>query len=108
MLSMDCPHCMEEMPHLNELVFEPGLPPLVALCLEENEGDMLDFTLATNPQFPMHNLGNQVRLYFNLIGDDTFRLYYIEDGRAVAFWDGRVPETPEIREALAGKNGVSG
>lgn len=109
MLSMSCDHCMEEIPDLNQLTFEPDMPPLVALCLEENEGDMVDFRLATNPQFPMHNLGDQVLLYFNLIGDDTFRLYYVEDGHAAAFWDGAVPPFDELRGAMAegGETGVS-
>lgn len=96
MLSMSCKYCMQEVPALNTLFQSPGLPPMVALCLEENPGDMDEFRAGTNPQFPMHNLGNRPMLYFKFIEKETFRFYFIRNGRPVKFWDARPPDYDEI------------
>ncbi len=100
MLSMSCEECMEEVPKLNAILEYPGLPPLVALCYEENAGEMETFRTGTNPQFPMYNLGNKPLLYFNLIGNDTFRFYFVRNGAPVKFWDGHPPAYEELQGVM--------
>ncbi len=111
LLSMSCEHCMEETPALNELMYMPGAPPLVALCLEESEGDMEMFRGEAGPEFPMYSLGDQVRLYFNLIGDETLGVAYVRDGWQIHFWDGVVPTYEELLAVIedtkeAAQNGL--
>jgi len=102
MLSMDCEHCMEEMPSVNELVLLPGVPRAVALCYVESPGDMEQFRLQTDPQFALHPL-EQPLTYFTLIGDDNLRIYLIRDGRPVQFWDGHAPTYEELMSAVEGQ-----
>lgn len=101
MLSMDCEHCMESVPQINELLYLPGFPPIVALCLEERPGDLEEFRSVTGPRFPMYSIGDQVRLFFNLIGKEPPRISYVRDGHPVAFWDERVPTPDELSAAIA-------
>lgn len=100
LLSMSCEHCLEETPNLNDLMFMPEVPPMVALCLEENEGDMDRFKALAQPLFPLHSLGGQVRLFFNLIGKETLGVCYVRDGHPVHYWDGVVPEYDELMEVI--------
>jgi len=99
-LSMTCEECMGKVPELNKLMSQPDMPPMVALCYEDKEGDLINFQAQTQPLFPLHPLGNQPLLYFNLRGTDPFRLNLVRDGRAVAHWDGKVPAAQEVADAL--------
>lgn len=99
-LSLGCDECAREVPVLNQLLLHPDLPPMIALCLEEEEGGLERFRLETNAQFLMHSLGNRPLLYFSLIGKDSLRLYYVRDGRPLHFWDGHPPEITELLEIL--------
>ena len=103
MLSMDCEHCMEEVPKLNQLMYLADVPQVVALCLVENDGDMETFRALTQPEFPMHPIVDQPLTYFTLIGEDTFRVYYARDGRALKFWDGHPPEHEALLAAMGGE-----
>lgn len=99
-LSMTCEHCMTNVPLLNDLMSQPGMPPMVALCYEDKEGDLINFQVQTQPMFPLHALGNQPLLYFNLRGEEPFRLSLVRDGHALAHWDGKVPPAEEVAGAL--------
>ncbi len=103
MLSMDCEHCMAAVPGLNNLFFNPGLPQLVALCLEEQPGDMVNFRAAVMPQFPMGLVEDDL-LFFNLIGQSPPRIWYVKDGLGLAYWDGEAPDQAEILAAIAGQH----
>ncbi len=103
-LSLTCEECIREVPVLNQLLVHPDLPPMVALCLEEEEGGLERFRLETNPEFPLHSLGNRPLLYFSLIGQDTFRMYYVRDGRPLRFWDGHPPEITELLQIVRQDN----
>lgn len=100
LLSMSCEHCLEETPALNDLMLMPEVPPMIALCLEENKGDMDRFRDLAQPIFPLHSLGGQVRLFFNLIEEDTLGVCYVRDGHQIRYWDGRVPEYDELMEVI--------
>ena len=99
-LSMTCEDCMGKVPLLNDLMAQPGMPPMVALCYEDKAGDLDNFRGQTQPMFPLHALGDQPLLYFNLRGQDPFRITLVRDGRALAHWDGRVPAAQEVSDAL--------
>ncbi len=101
MLSMTCEDCMASVPALNDLFYMPGLPPLVALCYEAHQGAMEAFRNSTNPEFPMHSLGDQVRLFFSLVNQEPPRLNYVRDGERLAFWDETIPSVDQIQAALA-------
>lgn len=101
-LSLTCDECIHEVPVLNQLLIHPDLPPAVALCLEEEEGGLERFKAEVNPEFPLHSLGNRPLLYFSLIGQDTFRMYYVRDGAPVHFWDAHPPEITELLEYVRG------
>lgn len=99
-LSMTCEECMAKVPALNDLSMQPGVPQMVSLCYEEKPGDLERFKSATLPQFAMHPLGDRPLLYFNLRGDDPFRLILLRNGRITAHWDGHVPSYEEVAAAL--------
>jgi len=99
MLSMDCEHCMQEAPALNNLMDVGGVPPVVGLCFEEKQGDMKHFVESTNLQIPLEKIGKLQ--YFMLIGEDTFRVYWVRDGRPAAHWDGKPPTLEQLAGALA-------
>lgn len=98
-LSMDCEHCMQEAPALNDLLDVGGLPPVVGLCFEEKEGDLQHFVESTNLQIPLQKIGKLQ--YFMLIDEDTFRVYLVRDGRPAAHWDGKPPTLEQLADALA-------
>ena len=76
LLSMTCEHCMESVPQLNEFMFDPTLPPLVAICLEPEEGSMEEFKLLTQPQFPMLSLGDKSLNFFPLLETAWILCYF--------------------------------
>ena len=100
MLSMTCEHCMESVTALNEMSQAPGLPSLVALCYEEKAGELEIFREKTEPLFPLYSLGNRVRLFFNLIGNEPPRLIYVKDGRQMLYWDTPLPAPKELLAQL--------
>jgi hypothetical protein len=101
MLDMTCEHCMAAIESINDLTYIPDFPPLIALCLEWNEGDLEEFRQLTQPVFPLYSLGNRMRTFYSLVGDAAPRFYYIRDGREVKHWDATVPDPTEVLEAQA-------
>jgi hypothetical protein len=99
-LSMTCEDCMGKVSLLNDLMSQPGMPPMVALCYEDKPGDLDNFRGQSQPMFPLHALGDQPLLYFNLRGKDPFRLTLVRDGRALIHWDEKVPTVQEVADAL--------
>lgn len=99
-MSASCPECKAKVPELNDLFVNPDLPQMVALCYEEVPGELDEFRALTAPIFPVHSLGDRSLLYFSLIEKEPFRLVLVEDGRAVASWDGFVPDAEIILDAL--------
>ena len=100
MLSMTCEHCMASVPKLNEMTQTEGLPSLVALCYEEKTGELESFRTETDPLFPLHSLGNRVRIFFGLIGNEPPRLIYVKEGKQIQFWDVPFPSPEELRSQL--------
>lgn len=102
MLSMTCEHCMDSIEGLNERFMDANLPPIVALCFEEETGAMDEFKKITEPAFPMYSVGDRIRLFFNLVGEgkEPPRFVLVRDGRAVRDWYEEVPSPEDIMEAL--------
>ena len=103
LLSMTCEHCMETVPQLNDFMFDNTLPPLVAICLEPEAGSMEEFRMFTQPQFPMHSLGDKSLLFFPLLEEASAppRLVYVRDGRSVQSWDEEMPDYETLVGVLA-------
>lgn len=101
-LSSSCPECKDKVPELNELFMNIDMPPMVALCYEENFGELDEFRAETNPIFPLHSIGDRALLYFRLIENEPFRLVLVEDGHVLASWDGFVPDAEIIEECMEG------
>lgn len=99
-LSSSCPECKGKVPDLNELFMNPDMPPMVALCYEEVPGELDEFRTETNPVFPLYSMGDRALLYFNLIENEPFRLVLVKDGKALASWDGYVPDADIILEKI--------
>ncbi len=99
-LSMTCDECKSHVPELNELMSQPDMLPMVALCYEDAPGDLDKFRAETQPLFPLHVLGNQPLLYFNLRGDGHFRMSLVRDGRALKHFDDKVPTAEEVTATL--------
>ncbi len=99
-MSSSCPECKEKVPELNDLFLTPDLPSMVALCYEEQPGELDTFKSLTNPLFPTYSLGDRALLYFRLIDKEPFRLVLVQDGKIAASWDGYVPPLEEIMEYI--------
>lgn len=106
-MSMTCEECMAKVPEINELMFLPGMVPVIALCFEEEPGEMERFRNETQPMFPLHSLIGRPLVYYSLRGEDSFRLSLVRGGRAVAVWDGKLP-TPEELLSLLEKEDAAG
>ena len=100
-LSMTCPHCMASVEHINDLADTPGFLPVVALCYEEKPGTLDDFRMAAGPEFPLYSIGDQVRLFANLVGEgkDPPHFIYVRDGKRVKDWYEDVPSAQEVLDA---------
>lgn len=104
MLSMTCDHCMETVPFLNSLMGESALPPLVALCLEPEEGDMAEFQSFTGPIFPMKSVGNNMMEWSRICEGLPPRLCIVRDGVVTASWNYDMPDYATILETLGSAN----
>jgi len=103
LLSMTCPHCMDSVPGLNELLYTPDVPPVVALCYEEKPGALDEFRDSTGAEFPMYSLGNsRVLTFFTLLGDgkEPPRIVYVRDGSALVDWFETAPTPDEVLDAI--------
>lgn len=100
MLSMSCEHCIAESPKLNDFMLLPEMPPVVALCLEETPGEMEEYKLQVQPAFPMYSIGDRVRLFFNLIGQEPPRFTLVRDGFPIQSWDETLPPYEELIAAM--------
>jgi hypothetical protein len=103
-MSMTCEECMAKVPEINELMLLPGIPPVIALCYEEEPGEMERFRNDTQPLFPLHSLIGRPLVYYSLRGEDSFRLSLVRGGTAVGVWDGKLPSPEELMALLEKKD----
>jgi len=99
-MSATCPECMENIPAINEISVQPGVPKVVGLCYEEAPGKLDEFREATAPEFPLFSLGDDLIKFFNLIGTTPPRFALVRDGIQIHYWDNEAPPASEVIEAL--------
>lgn len=99
---------MAKVPEINELMFLPGMPPVIALCFEEESGEMERFRNDTQPMFPLYSLIGRPLVYFSLRGEDSFRISLVRGGKAVAVWDGKLPSPEELLSLLKKEDAAGG
>ena len=102
LLSMTCPHCMDTVPEINAYTYETALPPVVAICLEPEEGSLEEFQGMTGPEFPMHSVGNDMLAWAKLCSGVPPQLCLVRDGVAVKTWSDVMPGKEELLEAVNG------
>lgn len=105
-MSTSCPECKEKVPELNELFLVPELPPMIAICYEDTEGDLETFKALTGPIFPTYSIGDRALLYFRLIDKDPFRFVLVRNGIPLGVWDGYVPLPDEIMLVMSSADEV--
>ncbi|HOZ46904.1 MAG TPA: MauE/DoxX family redox-associated membrane protein [Candidatus Hydrogenedentes bacterium] len=96
-----CEHCMATVEPVNQFAALEGFPRVVAICYEDEPGTLDEFRQLTQPVFPLLSLGDQVRLFFSLVGDVPPRFAFVKDGRQLAFWDEEPPTADEVFRARA-------
>jgi len=101
LLSMTCEHCMASVPEINAYTYEGSLPPVVALCLEPEEGSLKDFQAMTGPEFPMHSVGNNMLAWAKLCSGPPPQLCYVRDGVALKVWKDVMPSLEELAAGIA-------
>jgi hypothetical protein len=100
MMSMTCEHCMASVEAINDLTIEAGTPRIVALCYEENEGELETFCETTGAVFPLYSLEDRVRTFFDLAPIPP-RFYLVRDGVVLRYWDEEPPAAAEILNLMA-------
>lgn len=108
LLSMTCEHCMASVPQINAYMAESALPRVVALCLEPEEGSMLEFQSIAAPEFPMHSVGNDMLEWARICEGAPPRLCYVRSGAVLASWNLDLPDyqtlIASIEQARADNN----
>ena len=89
-----CDHCQETIPELNILAETPGLPPVVALCVN-GESDRLEFADEFQPAFPLGQIEEDV--FWRLLGDgDMPRTILTHRGTVKQIWDLNPPSVDAV------------
>ena len=105
-MGTDCDHCQEAVPELNMLLDVPDLPPLVAVCTN-NETERTSFSEAFQPLFPVGQISEND--FWRLLGDgDMPRVMLVRDGRIVRVWDQTVPDEDILRKSLSVSDPTTG
>lgn len=98
LIDTECSHCQEAVPELNALAEASDLPPVVALCKNE-EWRRLLFIDEFQPAFPLGQISQKE--FMRLLADgDTPRLMLVRDGRVDRVWDRTVPSPETIRKLI--------
>lgn len=98
LLDTECSHCQAAVPQLNALTQDPALPPMVALCKNEEWRRVL-FANTYKPAFPLGQIGEKEFLKL-LAAGETPRLMLVRDQQVLKIWDKEVPPAGEIKAAL--------
>lgn len=92
-MDVNCEHCQFTAKQLGELTRRTsGLPPIYLLMYGEVEGanSVQYFLFLTSTNFPYHKIGEDE--FFNLIGSEPPRIYWLHDGKIKAQWDENIIE----------------
>lgn len=94
----ECSHCQEAVPKLNELTQDSALPPMVAICKNEEWRRML-FANSYKPAFPIGQIGEKEFLKL-LAAGETPRIMLVRDQQVLKIWDKDIPPKAEIKAAM--------
>jgi hypothetical protein len=97
LIDTDCTHCQESVPQINDLAATSELPPLVALCKNE-EWQRAFFTQRFQAAFPMGQISEKEFLRL-LAAGETPRLLLIQNQRVKKTWDKTMPSKEIIQSA---------
>ena len=90
----ECLHCRESVPDLNILAEAEDLPPLIALCTNDEE-KRVRFVEEYEPVFPIIQIREDD--FWRLLGDgDIPRTMLVRDRRLERVWDETIPDTINI------------
>ncbi|MFH1951198.1 MAG: MauE/DoxX family redox-associated membrane protein [Pseudomonadota bacterium] len=95
LMDTECLHCQEAVPELNRLAQETDLPPVIALC-ENEERQRMMFVEEFQAIFPIGQVREDV--FWRLIADGNIpRIILVRDGRVQQVWDQKVPDKGRIK-----------
>lgn len=97
LMDTECSHCQENAPKISELIGVKGLPPVVALCSNE-EWRRKFFTQRYGAKFPIGQISKED--FKRLMADgDTPRIVLVKNGRTIKAWNVEPPTADDVRKA---------
>ena len=97
-LSDSCEECRAEAPLLNDMLYIPEMPTVIAFMFVESETSFEEFRqLAEFPAIPMDLLE-----WVQYIHRAPPRFYLVRDGKEITHWDEHLPPLEEILAVLEG------
>ena len=95
LMDTDCLHCQEAVFKVNILVEEPDLPPVIALCAND-EGQRKRFAEEFQSVFPIGQITKAD--FWHLLGDgDMPRTILFSDQHVLKVWDKKIPDIDRIK-----------
>jgi thiol-disulfide isomerase/thioredoxin len=96
LMSLDCDHCQKLAKEIVELKKKYDLPEIYTLFFQENEVNAAEFFSKTGFSSPYKIIGGEE--FFEMIGANPPRCYYLNGGKVVEFWDKDIKEKIEALE----------
>lgn len=89
--SLDCEHCQQTASEIADLKrSENNLPPVYVLFFSEGNVTVDLFNSITHSNFSYHMI--DAGDFFNLIGNEPPRIYWIKNGKVQKHWDNKIIE----------------
>lgn len=90
--SLDCEHCQQTASEIADLQRnENNLPELYVLFFSEGNVTVNLFNSITHSNFPYHMI--DANDFFNLIGNQPPRIYWLKNGKIEKYWDENIKES---------------
>lgn len=84
--NLDCEHCQAVASEMGRMVSQhPDSPKIYSLFYKEGETTVEIFNSMTHTNFPYHMI--DVEEFFDLIGNQPPRIYWLRDGGIKRYWD---------------------
>jgi len=84
--NLDCDHCKEAATTIGEMKLKnKNIPETLVLFYKEDNATVDSFNTATNTFFPYRFINADE--FFNLIGNSPPRIYWLNGGEIIEFWD---------------------
>jgi hypothetical protein len=90
-MNADCEHCKEAATELGELSRKiKDIPQIYYLLFAENSSSVDMFFVLTDTHYPYHLISESE--FFNLIGSQPPRFYWLRNGEVLKYWDNNLKE----------------